>query len=72
MSDNCYKNLNGTNSLYDGIDGYTNKYNIYLIDAKDLGSKQCRCEIETMGKLPDNLAIQEKRDVPRGGNLRAG
>ena len=40
---------------------------IYLIDAKDLGSKQCRCEIETMGKLPDKLAIREKeRSITRG------
>jgi len=42
---------------------------IYLIDAKDLGSKQCRCKIETMGKLPDEPAIREKeRSVTRGNH----
>ena len=49
---------------------------IYLIDAKDLGSKQCRCEIETMGKLPDEPAIREKKGrVTRGkprNRLRLG
>ena len=40
---------------------------IYLIDAKDLGSKQCRCEIETTGMLPDEPVIQEKEGrVTRG------
>ena len=39
---------------------------IYLIDAKDLGSKQCRCEIEMMGKLPDEPAIREKGETSRG------
>ena len=34
---------------------------IYLIDAKDLGSKQCRCKIETTGKLPDESVIWEKK-----------
>ena len=46
---------------------------IYLIDAKDLGSKQCRCEIEMMGKLPDESAIREKeRSVTWGGNHGTG
>ena len=39
---------------------------IYLIDAKDLGSKQCRCEIETMGKLPNDQRSRKGRDVTRG------
>ena len=39
---------------------------IYLIDAKDLGSKQCRCKIETMGKLPDDQRSGERKDVVRG------
>ena len=39
---------------------------IYLIDVKDLGSKQCRCEIETMGKLPDDQRSGKRRDVARG------
>ena len=34
---------------------------IYLVDAKDLGSKQCRYEIEMMGKLPDDPVIREKK-----------
>ena len=39
---------------------------IYLIDAKDLESKQCRCKIETMGKLPDDQRSRKGRDVTRG------
>jgi hypothetical protein len=36
-----------------------NKYNISN-RCENLGSKQCRYEIETTGKLPDESAIQEK------------
>ena len=43
---------------------------IYLIDAKDLGSKQFRCEIEMMGKLPDELAIREKERSVTWGKPR--
>ena len=39
---------------------------IYLIDAKDLGSKQCRYESETTGKLPDDQRSRKRRDVTRG------
>ena len=39
---------------------------IYLIDAKNLGHKQCRHENETMGKLPDEPVIQEKGETSRG------
>ena len=39
---------------------------IYLIDAKDLGSKQCRYESETMGKLPDDQRSGKRRDIARG------
>ena len=28
LTDNCNKNLSGTDSLHDGIDGYTSKYEI--------------------------------------------
>ena len=69
LTDNSHKNLNGTDSLHDGVDGYTNKYNIYLIDAKTLGSKQCRYEIEATGFLPDEPRSEKRRDVMRG-NLR--
>ena len=39
---------------------------IYLIDVKDLGSKQCRCEIDTMGKRPDDQRSRKRKDVTRG------
>ena len=39
---------------------------IYLIDVKDLGSKQCRYEIETTGMLPDDQRSGKRRDVARG------
>ena len=60
LTANCHKNLNGTDSLHDRIDGYTNKYNISN-RCENLGSKQCRYEIEMMGKLPDDPVIREKK-----------
>ena len=39
---------------------------IYLIDAKDLGSKQCRYKNETTGKLPNDQQSGKRRDVARG------
>ena len=39
---------------------------IYLIDAKDLGSKQCRYKIETTGMLPDDQRSEKRRDVAWG------
>ena len=39
---------------------------IYLIDAKDLGSKQCRYEIEMTGMLPDDHRSGKRRDVAWG------
>ena len=39
---------------------------IYLIDAKNLGSKQCRYEIEATGMLPDDRQSEKRRDVTRG------
>ena len=59
LTANCHKNHNGTDSLHDRIDGNTNKYNISN-RCENLGSKQCRYEIETTGKLPDDPAIREK------------
>ena len=41
---------------------------IYLIDAKTLGSKQCRYEIEAMGFLSDEPVIRERRDVTWGNH----
>ena len=68
LTANCHKNHNGTGSLHDRIDRYTNKYNISN-RCENLGSKQCGYKIETTGKLPDEPAIRERRDVSRGGNL---
>ena len=42
---------------------------IYLIDAKTLGSKQCRYKIEATGMLPDEPAIREKKRC-HAGNLK--
>ena len=39
---------------------------IYLIDAKNLGSKQCRYKFETTGMLPDDQQSEKRRDVTRG------
>ena len=39
---------------------------IYLIDAKDLGSKQCRYESEMTGMLPDDQRFGKRRDVAQG------
>ena len=44
---------------------------IYLIDAKILGSKQCRYEIEATGMLPDEPTIREKKRR-HAGNLGTG
>ena len=44
---------------------------IYLIDAKDLGSKQCRYEIEATGMLPDDQRSEKRRDVARGNTKLA-
>ena len=66
LTANCHKNHNGTDSLHDRIDGYTNKYNISN-RCENLGSKQCRYEIETTGKLPDEMAIWEKKKTSRRG-----
>ena len=59
--------MNGTDSLHDGIDGYTSKYDISN-RCKTLGSKQCRYEIEATGMLLDELAIQ--KDKRHAGNHR--
>ena len=44
---------------------------IYLIDAKTLGSKQFRYEIEATGMLPDDQRSGKRRDVARGNTERA-
>ena len=70
LTANYHKNLNGTDSLHDRIDGYTNKYNIST-RCENLGSKQCRYEIETTGKLPDEQRSGKRKDVV-WGNLGTG
>ena len=54
-----------SDSLHDRIDGYTNKYNISN-RCENLGSKQCRYEIETTGKLPDDQRSGKRKDVAWG------
>ena len=70
LTTNCHKNHNGTDSLHDRIDGNTNKYNISN-RCENLGSKQCRYKIETMGKLPDDQRSGKRKDVA-WGNLGTG
>ena len=65
LTANCHKNHNGTDSLHDRIDGYTNKYNTSN-RCENLGSKQCRYEIETTGKLPDDQRSGKRKDVTWG------